>query len=476
MIRNIDSIKGISVTVMGLGLNGGGLASARFFAEHGAKEVVVTDMKTAEELAPSVAELQQYPNIRFALGGHTVEDFKTADIVIKNPGVKADGNPYLAAARCIETDISVFLSLSRAPILAVTGSKGKSSTVSALYYGLRQCGIPAFLGGNITVSPLSFLSETGPDTPVVLELSSWQLGDLIQCPQLKPKIALLTSIMPDHQNWYGSMERYVADKKIIYHNQDNTDYTICNYDDEWGSIFAEETGGRVFWYSTHPLPPHLSGAWIAADGSARIRLEQGTEQLLLPSRIAVPGAALKQNVMTAALALALYGIDLQSIPSRMQNYGGIPHRLEFFYQTEYFTFYNDSAATIPEAAAAAVNAFNQPIILITGGTDKKLDFTDLVPHLKKTKALFLLAGTGTDKLLPLLQSEHIPYFGPFTDLTALLEAVRDEAAGTEPQTVVFSPGATSFGMFKNEFDRGNRFKEAVKKCWPSGHSGNAGTK
>ena len=499
MIRNVNDIAGLSVTVMGLGLNGGGLASARFFAENGAKEVIVTDMKTEEELAPSVAELRRYPNVRFALGGHNIEDFRTADMVIKNPGVKSEGNQYLAAAHCIETDISIFLQLSSAPVLAVTGSKGKSSTVSALYYGLQQCGIPAFLGGNITVSPLTFLTETNSDTPVVLELSSWQLGDLAHCPQLKPKIAIITHIMPDHQNWYGSMERYVADKKIIYRNQDKTDYTVCNYDDGWGKTFAQETAGQVFWYSAHPLPTHLVGAWIAPDGSAWMRLKPGDDRLLLPPRIAVPGAALKQNVMAASLALALYGVNPEKIPAVMQNYGGIPHRLEFFYETDQFKFYNDSAATIPEAAAAAVNSFEKPIILITGGTDKKLDFTALAPELKKAKALFLLAGTGTDKLIPLLQAQHTPYFGPFTDLPTLLEALRRECEpalqknGITPQTdtvlqsaestpqsnntvpqnshtttqeiVVFSPGATSFGMFKNEFDRGLRFKETVRQCW-----------
>lgn len=278
------------------------------------------------------------------------------------------------------------------------------------------------------------------------------------------------------------MERYVADKKIIYRNQDKTDYTICNYDDDWGKIFAQETAGQVFWYSAHPLPPYLLGAWIAPDGSARIRLKPDDDQLLLPSRIAVPGTALKQNVMAASLALALYGAELQQIPSVMKNYGGIPHRLEFFYETEQFKFYNDSAATIPEAAAAAVNAFEKPVILITGGTDKKLDFTALAPELKKAKAIFLLAGTGTDKLTPLLQAQHTPYFGPFQDLSTLLEAVRREYEPTQQnngittqnnhtttqEIVVFSPGATSFGMFKNEFDRGLCFKEAVRQCWPSG--------
>lgn len=480
MIRTINDIAGLSVTIMGLGLNGGALAVARFFAEHGAKNIIVTDVKGEEELAPCVAQLKQYPNIRFTLGCHKIEDFRSVDMVIKNPGVKAEGNPYLAAARCVETDISLFLRLSSSPVLAVTGSKGKSSTVSALHYGLTRCGITSFLGGNITVSPLTFLTETRSNTPVVLELSSWQLGDLAHCPLLKPKIALITSIMSDHQNWYGSMERYVADKKIIYRNQDAADYTICNYDDDWGHIFAKETHGRIFWYSMQPLPSHLLGAWITADGSSRIRLEKGKDQPLLPPRIAVPGRALKQNVMAASLALALYGADVQSIPECMKNYSGIPHRLEFFYETEHCKFYNDSAATIPEAAAAAVQAFDTPVILITGGTDKKLDFTPLLPHLKKVQGLFLLAGTGTDKLVVLLQKAHTPYCGPFDDLPTLLEALRKrlmhESHGSEEAiqkaqkktTVVFSPGAASFGMFKNEFDRGLRFKEAVKQCWSEG--------
>ena len=152
----------------------------------------------------------------------------------------------------------------------------------------------------------------------------------------------------------------------------------------------------------------------------------------------------------------------------MQHYRGIPHRLEFFYETERFKFYNDSAATIPEAAAAAVNAFEKPVILITGGTDKKLDFTSLAPELKKAKALFLLAGTGTDKLTPLLRAQHTPFFGPFDNLSVLLQALKHEISSAEQETVVFSPGATSFGMFKNEFDRGNCFKEAVRSCWPQG--------
>lgn len=197
-----SDLAGLHVTVMGLGLNGGGLSSARFFASKGA-QVTVTDMKSEKELAPSIEALADFPGIRFVLGTHELSDFSGADMVIKNPGVKLAGNRFLENARSIETDISVFLRLSAAPILAVTGSKGKSSTVSALYHGLKKTGYPAFLGGNITVSPLTFLEETDASTPVVLELSSWQLSDLRGRNLLKPRIALITPVMSDHQNWYG---------------------------------------------------------------------------------------------------------------------------------------------------------------------------------------------------------------------------------------------------------------------------------
>lgn len=467
MISAFEDIRGLSVTIMGLGLNGGGLAAAVFFCEHGAK-VTVTDLKTAEMLAPSVAALEKYRNIRFVLGEHRIEDFSSADAVIKNPGVKLQGNPYLAAARCIETDLSIFLRLTKAPVIAVTGTKGKSSTVSAIHYGLKQCGIPAFLGGNITVSPLTFLHQTTEKTPVVLELSSWQLADLGTSRLLNPKIAVITSIMPDHQNWYGAMEPYVADKKLIYQNQQKDSYTLCNYDDEWGKVFAQETGGSVFWYSKHPLPEYLCGAWIAEDGSAWLRRSAGDEVQLLPQEIAVPGRILKQNVMTAAMTLVLYGIEPARVSACMKDFGGIEHRLECFHTCGKTRFYNDTAATIPEAVIAAVDAFassDEQLVLITGGTDKQLDFTPLIPHLAKPEQLFLLAGTGTDKLLPLLDAAGIPYHGAFANLDMLLDAVQAQTDTTEKQAVVFSPGTASFGLFKNEFDRGNQFKEKVKNRW-----------
>ncbi|HHU36520.1 MAG TPA: UDP-N-acetylmuramoyl-L-alanine--D-glutamate ligase [Treponema sp.] len=463
---SLSDLAGLRVTVMGLGLNGGGLASARFFAQHGAK-VTVTDMKTAQELAPSIKSLEDYPSIRFVLGTHEIGDFTQADMVIKNPGVKLAGNIYLEKARSIETDITVFLRLCSAPILAVTGSKGKSSTVSALYFAMKELGFPVFLGGNITVSPLSFLHQVSENTPVILELSSWQLADLKDRNLLKPTIALITPIMSDHQNWYGNMETYVADKKLIYANMDHSTHLLCNADDGWGTTFASETQARVHWYTNREsggttkndsiTPRKRDGAWITPDGRGMMRTEN-SEVEILPATLSVPGAHMRQNLLNAAQMMVLYGANPAKTGAALASFTGTEHRLELFKEDAGIRYYNDSAATIPEAAAAAANAFDQPVLLLAGGTDKNLEFTPLAEAARNVKRLLLLSGTGTEKLIPLLKERNIAFDGPYPSIAALVAATKKIAQPGD--IVVFSPGATSFGMFKNEFDRGNQFKAA----------------
>lgn len=478
---SIADVKGMKVTVMGLGLNGGGLASAVFFARHGA-EVTVTDMKDERFLRASLDALNDFPDIRFVLGRHEIADFANADLVIKNPGVKRDGNRFLDAAKKIETDISIFLQLTEAPIIAVTGSKGKSSTVSALQFGFSALGYRSFLGGNITVSPLTFWDKVSEKTPVVLELSSFQLNDLRGCGFFKPCISIITPIVADHQNWYGSMEAYLADKKVIYRNQDLHDFTICNADQHWGAEFARETKAAVGFYSAHKTAltdcsAHFGKAprvYFTEKGEGVVY--NGVEEtLLVPRDTQVLSFPLKQNVLNAAFALYRYGVKPELIPAVMKRYPGLEHRLEFFYETETLRFYDDTTATVPEAAVAALNAFSAdgfaPPILIAGGTDKNLQFAQFAREAKKAGAIFLLEGTATELLIPELKKNEVPFFGTFNSLEKLLLEVKDYTTGlvvSAPQKkipVVLSPGAASFGLFKNEFDRGNQFKALVKKLF-----------
>ncbi|MDR1317160.1 MAG: UDP-N-acetylmuramoyl-L-alanine--D-glutamate ligase [Spirochaetales bacterium] len=453
------------VTVMGLGLNGGGVESARFFARKGA-EVTVTDLRGADVLAPSIEKLEGLP-IRYVLERHEFADFENADIVIKNPAVRLD-SPYLAKARRIETDMSVFLSLCPGPVLAVTGSKGKSSTVSALHSGLQAVYPGACRGGNITVSPLSFLDGLCREDPVVLELSSWQLGDIKGKGLLKPAVAIITNIFPDHMDRYNNdMKAYVADKKIIYEGQDRTCATLYLYGDRWGKIFAGETPGNPFAFSWTPLPEGVRGAWLE-NGEGFVRLEKDAPAVhVLPRELQIVGTHQKINLLAAGLALSLFGIDAQLIRERLACFPGVEHRLELCGEKNGVRFYNDSAATIPEALCAAVRSFpGMPLSLIAGGTDKNLHFGVFAELAGIPKNIYLLEGTATLKLQGLLDSLNVPYKGPYSSLEQAFAGASGEAESGG--VVVFSPGCTSYGMFLDEFDRGRRFKELVRKI--SDHS------
>jgi UDP-N-acetylmuramoylalanine--D-glutamate ligase len=482
---------GMKVLIMGLGLHGGGLESARFLLRRGA-ELTVTDLRDEQTLAPSIERLEAAcggsgrASIRYVLGKHAIDDFKNADMVIKNPGVRPD-SPFLQAAQCIETDISLFLAAANGAensacirLTAVTGSKGKSSAASALHWVLTHSAGSgkAYLGGNITVSPLAFLDDLRSGDDVVLELSSWQLGDLRGrkavngSPLFKPKAAVLTPIMPDHLDRYGSMEAYVADKRVIYQGQDSDDFTVAG-DDDWGRSFLAESRAAPLVYSDAPLPKGIAGGWIEGpDGPGLARLHGGEKLIeLVPAQLLVPGRHQKQNLLAAGLALLGLGLPPDTIREGLGSFPGIEHRLERFHEAGGVTFYNDSAATIPEAAAAALEALGDThgkgrLILVTGGTDKNLDFSPLVNAIRMRQtanllAVILLAGTGSDKLRALLAGAGIAPLGPFDQLDAAVAAVLETAAPGD--RVLLSPGCASFGMFLNEFDRGHKWKEAVMR-------------
>ncbi|MEW5815663.1 MAG: UDP-N-acetylmuramoyl-L-alanine--D-glutamate ligase [Spirochaetota bacterium] len=477
--KEISSTK---VTVMGLGLHGGGTTAARFFASLGA-QVTVTDLKTEEMLAPSLEQLKDY-TIRYVLGKHEASDFSEADLVIKNPAVPGS-SPFLKLSRQVETDLSIFLNLSSRPVIAVTGSKGKSTTATAIYEVLKSEYPGTNLGGNITVSPLNFL-QTGSfrelrihtkreltvytlgghkpvespipqHDPVILEVSSWQLADLRNKDVLKPVIAIITNILPDHQDRYRNLDEYADDKRIIFANQGHGDFTICNYDDEYGRSFANETKARVFYFSKKRLPETLEGGWLE-DEIGYVR--RGTETIsILPDALIVPGEHNKINLLSAGVALYLLGLKQECILAGFKNFKGLEHRLEKVRKKKGVTFFNDSAATIPQATVSAVLSLACPIHLIIGGTDKNLDFSVLKAVLKLPKCIYLLDGTAAEKIRRVLQAENIHYTGSFN---ALVEAVTVAYANAEPgEAVLFSPGCASFGMFLNEFDRGKKFKEIV---------------
>lgn len=419
------------VLVMGLGLNGGGVGAARFFVWAGAR-VTVTDLRRATELAPSVRALKGLP-IRYVLGRHRVSDFVRTDVVIQNPGVP-DASPYLAAARRadipIDTDVGVFVERCPAPIIGITGTKGKSTAATLIAECLRKKFRDVILAGNIRTSVLSVLHRIRPTTKVVLELSSWQLEGLAR-KKFSPHIALITNIFPEHLNRYPSFASYARAKGLITKFQGAGDHLFIRRGDALVRKVISGTAAEVHW-------------WPSRDA--------------LPTRLRVLGEHNRANMRAAQAVARHLGVSKPMIWQVFRSFRGLAGRLEVVRRLNGITYVNDTTATMPEAAIAAIRAVHKPPVVIAGGTDKNLDYMALARVLaRETKAFVLLAGSATEKLKRHLGS-GIPVIRSMTEALAL--ARRKARRG---DTVVLSPGAASFELFRNEFDRGAQFVAAVKK-------------
>ncbi len=453
---------GARVLVMGLGAHGGGVASARYCAEAGA-DVTVTDLRDANDLAGSIAQLSDLP-IRFVLGRHDAADFRAADIVVKNPAVRRDVS-LLREARRVETDISLFLRLHRGPVLAITGTKGKSTTASALRHILTRSHPDARLAGNITVSPLSFSSELAGTEPIVLELSSFQLGDLLLTPigaaaTAAFSVSAVTNIMPDHQDYYASMDDYAADKAVVFASQRPDAWCLLSADDRWSREYCPPQPERVVRVTSTP-PMRRDGPSAGfRDGWGVLHLPgRGDPVRLVEPDARAGGAHQRTNLLYAAAAALLFGVPAETVRRGARDFPGIAHRLESLGTAAGIRFVNDSAATIAEAALAAVESFAEPVHLIAGGSDKGVPIDAFAIAARRAESVHLLEGTATDRIVALLDSLDLRYHGPYSKLDEAFEgAVRGAHQG---HVVLLSPGCASFGMFRNEFDRGEQFRSLV---------------
>ncbi|MEF8847410.1 MAG: UDP-N-acetylmuramoyl-L-alanine--D-glutamate ligase, partial [Candidatus Paceibacterota bacterium] len=363
-------VKGKKVTVMGLGLLGGGLGTTKWLANQGA-EVLVTDLKSEEELKPSLKKLEDF-NLKYVLGEHRPEDFKEADLIVKNPAVE-DDSKFLKIARenniPVETEISLFFKFSPCPIIGITGTKGKS-TVATLTHKLLKEDYQTILGGNIKTETLPKLKELDEDSLAILELSSWQLSSLDE-DQISPHGAIITNIKQDHLNRYNSFEDYVEDKSIIYKHQTEEDYLVLNHQDVTSSKFAESAQAQVYYYNFETDPKHNRGAHIKNDS-----VFFGDEEVCKKKDIKLSGDHNLSNVLAAVTMAKVYGVANQRIKETVSNFKGLPHRLELVKEGK-IDFYNDTCATNPAAAKAALESFDGKIVLIAGGAEKDLDFEEL---------------------------------------------------------------------------------------------------
>ncbi len=457
-----DHIAGTRYTVMGLGILGGGVGVAQYLARHGGI-VTVTDMRDASDLQASIDLLTDLP-ITYHLGGHDEADFTkvNADVVVRNPGVRRT-NSYLALAResglAVEMEMSLFFRACRAPILGITGTKGKTSVSTLCSNMLRAWKAETILAGNMGISALALVDDIEPDQPVVIELSSWQLEALDEH-QLGPAVAVLTNISEDHLDSYNGFEEYAGMKRTIGHHGGSDAIVVYNYDDPECARMVEETSSRLLPFGLSD--PGIDGAWLTGD---ELVLRQGTgeKRVPRPSQLQLSGEHGVRNALAAMAAAAAYGAPIEAIRTGLESFSGVPNRMEEVATIDGVLYINDTAASAPAAAIAGLRVLSdraKRVHLIAGGADKKTDlapFANEIAH--RSPRVVLLDGSATPELMRLLEARAVPYEGPFPDMgTAFAAAIREAKAG---DVVTLTPSCASFGMFRNEFDRGEQFRSAV---------------
>jgi UDP-N-acetylmuramoylalanine--D-glutamate ligase len=427
------------VLIVGLGVLGGGVGLAKFFSKLGAR-VIITDLRSQEILKDSIKELVGL-NCQYYFGDHPQEIFLNADHIFIGPSVCWDLPQLQAAIKKgipVEMEASFFLRHCPAKIIGITGTRGKSTTAMMIYEILKQQKKSVFLGGNFSgLSTIALLEKVDKESFVILELSSWQLSSFHR-KKISPSIAVFTNFYPDHLNYYASLNNYFYDKKALYQYQTQDDYLIINYQ-------------LKNYLKRNPSKSHL--IYFSKDN-------------FLDKFKYLRGDHNRENAAASLLVAKVLKLNQEKARQTIINFKGIDYRQEVIGKKNQVFFVNDTTSTTPIATIKAIDSFSdKPIVLILGGNDKNLPVDKLLKQLTKVKSIVLLKGSFTDKIYHRLQKSFPEKISPiFTNLEEAVDFAYQQALNESLENyLLFSPGATSFAMFKNEFDRGRAFNLIVKR-------------
>ncbi|MDO8301891.1 MAG: UDP-N-acetylmuramoyl-L-alanine--D-glutamate ligase [Sedimentisphaerales bacterium] len=445
---------GKTVLVMGLGRFGGGMDAARFASKVAAK-TVVTDMAKAEELSKSLAELNDCPNIVYHLGGHKAEDFEAADIIIVNPAVNP-ANQFLKLAaqhgRIVTSQINIFFEMCPAPIVAITGANGKSTTTALTAHLLRAglgqkdfCFTNVWLGGNIGNEPLlSVIDQIKATDIVVLELSSFQLEHLAQIKKA-PHVSLITNLTANHLDRHGTFEAYCAAKETMFNLQ------TLDAKNPAVSVFNGEDPIATKWFNKYKNDSGRVCYLTKADDITE------TFRTVFP----LPGKANLENLAGAMAIARHFKVSDERLFDALPKFKSLPHRLEPVATINEVGYYNDSIATTPQSVMVALDAFSQPKIIIAGGYDKHIPFDELGEQMAQKAKAVILIGQTADKIAAAIRA--MPKTTTIIEMAdSMADAVAAAAKLAEAGDVVLmSPACASYDMFENFQQRGQIFRDLV---------------
>ena len=438
---------------MGLGGFGGGIGVVRFFAEQGAK-VLVADLRSAEELSSSLAQIDSAWPVTFRLEQHVEADFREADLIVVSPAVPKE-SPYLRVAQeagvPLTSEMNLFWERNRGRVIGITGSNGKSTTTALILaifqaaesdssYSTTNKQGRCWLGGNIGVSLLPVVQQIQPEDWVILELSSFQLEDLAPL-QPRPEIAVVTNFSPNHLDRHGTIEAYRHAKQNLLRWQTPDCFAVVN---ARGEVADWPTQARRLLFGVSDDQNDLLKSWLQLPGSHNLENAQ------------------------AALAVALAaGISMDAIESGIRSFTGLPHRLEFVTEVSGRRCFNDSKSTTPEATVLAVQAFDEPIVLLAGGYNKQIDLSAIADAaVRRCRAVALLGQTGP-QLATLIENaaRQANLAGPICRCFESLEpaVVWSLQVSEAGDVVLLSPGCASYDWFQNYVERGEAFAKLTKR-------------
>ena len=437
------------VLVVGLGRSG--IASALFLKAHGAR-VTVSDSKSHEQLREEIPALLDQ-GIAVETGGHGERAFQNQDLIVVSPGVPVDAPPLVQARALGETvigEIELASQFLPGPIIAITGSNGKTTTTTLVGEILRKSGMETMVGGNIGTPAISLAAKATRDTAIVLEVSSFQLETIRS---FRPKIAVVLNITPDHLDRHRTFQAYVDAKSRVFENQQEGDFAVLNADDPTCVELGGRTRGQGFWFSRKRRVER--GAFIE-NGQIVFRRD-GVREIMPVVEVPLKGAHNIENVLAAICAAALMGCEAERIRAAIHEFQAVEHRLEFVAKIRGVDYYNDSKATNVDATIKALESFPANIHLILGGKDKGSDYTVLNELLRKRVKVVYTIGAAAEKI-----QSHIQGATSIIPAATIEAAVKQAAQSAHPGDVVLlAPACASFDQFNNYEHRGKVFKELV---------------
>jgi UDP-N-acetylmuramoylalanine--D-glutamate ligase len=438
------------VLVVGLGRSG--VASALFLKSRGAR-VTVSDSKTEDQLRNEIPVLLDH-GIAVETGGHGDRTFQNQDLIVVSPGVPVDAQP-LAQARALGEQVIGEIELASeflfGPIVAITGSNGKTTTTTLVGKILANGGVKTMVGGNIGTPAITLAAEATPETAIVLEVSSFQLETIRS---FRPKIAVVLNVTPDHLDRHRTFQAYVDAKARVFENQQPEDFAVLNADDPTCVDLAHRSRAQVFWFSRKREVEQ--GAFVRK-GEIFIR-RNGAEHAVMPvAEVPLKGAHNVENVLAAICAGDLMGCEPDSIRTTVHDFKAVEHRLEFVATVRGVDYYNDSKATNVDATIKALESFPANIHLILGGKDKGSDYTVLNELLRARVKRVYTIGAAAEKI-----HSHIKGATDIVSAGNMEAAVKHASASSQPGDIVLlAPACASFDQFQNYEHRGRVFKELV---------------